>query len=548
MSNNQTNNNNNNISYRNSKLNKYSQVSNSINFYKNNESVKPEDIKELHDQLKRRSSLDINKFSMNNFSNEENEENNIDNMVVNLEDNNSNIRKSMTSMNRELKKQEIPNPFKPVNDINKYAYIHNNSNLNEIDTYNNKIKFVQEYDDESILNNNNNDKKNSLGDNLLKNENKNLIYFFINQYSGNQKGKFLLNLEFKTIKMNDDTIINFYDYNDENGIINLKKDLQLKHINLIKVIICSGDGSIFPFINKINKLSIDLNKLIFCVLPYGRTNDISRQFGFTNIIDENFSKFKYLINDIEKNSTITNIDIWEIKLTLDKKNGGILNSKKNYEYDENHQKISIFRNGFIGYFSLGYDGRIGYDVNNNRTNYTCLYKCLFFWECFKKWFFRKSIKINGFIDSMYTINLLKDEDYSSNITEKEEEGRKIFIFKTNLNGEKVNTNQNNTESYQINNDSNNLDNSNSNNSHSINNEDEINESDYYELDNSLKTFQNKNIMLKGDPIGLVCQNIKYFFDGKQSNWNENENYGIEIYDSEIDKNNKEAYEVKFYFT
>ena len=148
---------------------------------------------------------------------------------------------------------------------------------------------------------------------------------------------------------------------------------------------------------------------------------------------------------------------------------------------------------------------------------------------------------------MYTINLLKDEDYSSNITEKEEEGRKIFIFKTNLNGEKVNTNQNNTESYQINNDSNNLDNSNSNNSHSINNEDEINESDYYELDNSLKTFQNKNIMLKGDPIGLVCQNIKYFFDGKQSNWNENENYGIEIYDSEIDKNNKEAYEVKFYF-
>ena len=544
MSNNQTNNNNN-IDYRNSKF-QYSQVSNSINLYKKNESVKPEDIKELHDQLKRRSSLDINKFSMNNFSNEENEENNIDNMVVNLEDNISNIRKSMTSMNRELKKQEIPNPFKPVNDINRYAYIHNNSNLNEIDTYNNKIKFVQEYDDESIINNNN-DKKNYLGDNLLKNENKNLIYFFINQYSGNQKGKFLLNLQFKTIKMNDDTIINFYDYNDENGIINLKKDLQLKHINLIKVIICSGDGSIFPFINKINKLSIDLNKLIFCVLPYGRTNDISRQFGFTNIIDENFSKFKYLINDIEKNSTITNIDIWEIKLTLDKKNGGILNSKKNYEYDEKHQKISIFRNGFIGYFSLGYDGRIGYDVNNNRTNYTCLYKCLFFWECFKKWFFRKSIKINGFIDSMYTINLLKDEDYSSNITEKEEEGRKIFIFKTNLNGEKVNTNQNNTESYQINNDTNNLDNSNSNNSHSINNEDEINESDYYELDNSLKTFQNKNIMLKGDPIGLVCQNIKYFFDGKQSNWNENENYGIEIYDSEIDKNNKEAYEVKFYF-
>ena len=545
MSNNQTNNNNN-IDYRNSKF-QYSQVSNSINLYKKNESVKPEDIKELHDQLKRRSSLDINKTSINKFVNEENEENNIDNMVVNLEDNISNIRKSMTSMNRELKKQEIPNPFKPVNDINKYAYIHNNSNLNEIDTYNNKIKFVQEYDDESIINNNN-DKKNYLGDNLLKNENKNLIYFFINQYSGNQKGKFLLNLEFKTIKINDDTIINFYDYNDENGIINLKKDLQLKHINLIKVIICSGDGSIFPFINKINKLSIDLNKLIFCVLPYGRTNDISRQFGFTNIIDENFSKFKYLINDIEKNSTITNIDIWEIKLTLDKKNGGILNSKKNYEYDEKHQKISIFRNGFIGYFSLGYDGRIGYDVNNNRTNYTCLYKCLFFWECFKKWFFRKSIKINGFINSMYTINLLKDEDYSSNITEKEEEGRKIFIFKTNLNGEKINTNQNNTESYQINNDSNNLDNSNSNNSHSINNEDEINESDYYELDNSLKTFQNKNIILKGDPIGLVCQNIKYFFDGKQSNWNENENYGIEIYDSEIDKNNKEAYEVKFYFT
>jgi len=558
MSNNQTNNNNNNnVSFRNSKF-QYSQT-NSMYFYKNNESVKPEDIKELHEQLKRRSSLDINKFSINNFK-DENEENEIENMVVNL-DNNSNIRKSFTSLNRELKKQEIPNPFKQKNVMNKYEYINNDSNIHEIDSINNKLKFVQEYDDESISNkqisnknkiNDDDDiyKKNSIGDdNLLKNKNKNLIYFFINQFSGNQKGKLLLNLQFKTIKMNDDTIINFYDFNNENGIINMKNDLQLKQINLIKVIICSGDGSIFPFINKINNLKIDLNKLIFCVLPFGRTNDISRQFGFENIIDitKNFSKFKYLINEIEKNTTITNVDIWDIKLTLDKKNGGILNSKKNYEFDEKHQKISIFRNGFIGYFSLGYDGRIGYDINNKRTNNICLYKCSFFWECFKKWIFRKTIKINGFIDSMYTINLLKDEDYSSNVTEREDEGRKIFIFKTNLNDindEKKTINENSTENYQINNDSNNLDNSNSNNSHSINNEEEISESDYYQLDDSLKTFQSKNIILKGDPIGLVCQNITYFFDGKKSIWNENENYGIEIYDGEIDKNNKEAYKVK----
>ena len=86
MSNNQTNNNNNNnnnnVSFRNSKF-QYSQT-NSMYFYKNNESVTPEDIKELHEQLKRRSSLDINKFSLNNFPKDENDENGIENMVVNL--------------------------------------------------------------------------------------------------------------------------------------------------------------------------------------------------------------------------------------------------------------------------------------------------------------------------------------------------------------------------------------------------------------------------------------------------------------------------------
>ena len=98
----------------------------------------------------------------------------------------------------------------------------------------------------------------------------------------------------------------------------------------------------------------------------------------------------------------------------------------------------------------------------------------------------------------------------------ENEGRKIPIFQAKKNVEKDNNNH-----FE-------------------------NDSDYCDIDDSLKTFKYKKIVLKGDPIGLVCQNIKYFFDGEQSDWSLNQKYGIETYEM-IDSKDKNAKEVNFLF-
>ena len=139
----------------------------------------------------------------------------------------------------------------------------------------------------------------------------------------------------------------------------------------------------------------------------------------------------------------------------------------------------------------------------------------------KKCICQKTIKLKGFIDSFYVINLPKEDfnnsiDCETDCTAMEDEGRKIPIFQTkNVETDNQNYSQN--------------------------------DSDYCDIDDSLKTFQYKKIVLKGDPIGLVCQNIQYFFHGEQSDWSlKNQKYGIETYEM-IDSKDKNAKEVNFLF-
>ena len=51
------------------------------------------------------------------------------------------------------------------------------------------------------------------------------------------------------------------------------------------MVLCCGDESVYPFIKKLNSFNIDFNKLFFYVLPFGRSNDLSVQFGFGDSID-----------------------------------------------------------------------------------------------------------------------------------------------------------------------------------------------------------------------------------------------------------------------
>jgi hypothetical protein len=177
----------------------------------------------------------------------------------------------------------------------------------------------------------------------------------------------------------------------------------------------------------------------------------------------------------------------------------------------------------------------------------------------------KSIKLNQFVEALYHINLQKNESLyddsgnEDNQTIKEDNGRKITIFQTCKLNENDNISVNNSKSdNRISSSNDNINKKTYNKSNAIpadevegdeefnkksenididnniENEESESESEYEEVNNTLKRFKCEKILIKGEPLGLICQNIKYFCDGNISKWETKKpSYGIQTY-----KNNK----------
>ena len=376
-----------------------------------------------------------------------------------------------------------------------------------------------------------------------------LIFFFVNENT--KKGIQLLNLNLKYSVQNingKQISVYMFDMNNttENNKMNEGIDILITELHLhkiVKVVLACGDESIFPFIEKLNNASINLDKIIFCALPFGRSNDLSIQFGFGKSFAKiNLNSLKKIIQEIIESISVQ-IDIWDLKLIFDNAYGGYISI--NNKFEKNKSKIASMRRGFISYFSLGYDSHIGFDISKKKYSNSkiCYYTC-YWYEAFKNSFCSKSLKLNQYLDSLYFINLHKNdseyEDESQTI--KEDHGQKITIFQTNV----IDLNLNQNDNISINN-------SKSDNRivptnepinkkkfkkrHEISNEEdgenEMEESDseteYEEVNNALKTFKYEKVMIKGEPLGLICQNIKYFCDGNISKWDSKKpKYGIQI--------------------
>lgn len=380
--------------------------------------------------------------------------------------------------------------------------------------------------------------------------NNDIIFFFVDEETS--KGIKVLNFYPKySIQTVIGKQISIYMFDMNNKTENKKMDeginilLTELHLHkIVKLVLACGDESIFPFIEKLNSYSINFEQIIFCVLPFGKSNDLSVQFGFgksKHYSNINLDSFKKIIQEILESTSI-NIDIWELKLTFDDTNGGYISINNNFEKYLN--KTNILYRGFISYFSLGYDSRIGFDISKKKYNKSklCYYSC-FWWEAFKKKFCTKSLKLNQYLDSLYYINIPKSDDSSEDIrqTLREDRAQKIAIFQTNeivLNTQgndnmSINNSKSENRIVPINEPINNKKYKKKNNISNEEEENEIEESDseteYEEVNSTLKTFKYEKVIIKGEPLGLICQNIKYFNDGNISKWDSKEpKYGIHI--------------------
>ncbi len=352
-------------------------------------------------------------------------------------------------------------------------------------------------------------------------ENESVLFFFINPSSGVEEGKHLINMGVKKVEFTDSLHCTAYIFNvnEENnleiGIDKLRNELE--RISLIRVIIGGGDGTVLNIIERLNFNGVDINRIIFGVLPLGRTNDLSRALGWGEkmVIDSDMAKFKLIVQDLAEATSIF-VDLWEMKLVCDEKDGGIVQYDTNLQVKRSAESKSMKRL-FINYFSLGFDARVGFGFNKSKSKYRCLNFLSYFWEALKKTCCRKPLPVKDFIHSFNVVKLeedIIDMNYNENVivqneTQKELEAVKDIVF---LDKEEA-----------------------------LNKNKQIDFNASNRLSSSIESLQ--PVVLKGNPLGLVCQNINYFIGGPADIWrNSRDNFGLEVFE-EIDLRDKEAVKV-----
>jgi len=236
---------------------------------------------------------------------------------------------------------------------------------------------------------------------------------------------------------------------------------------------------------------VNMTKCVFGTLPLGNDNNLSKTLNFKDRkhASTDMTHFKQMLISYCK-ATEADIDIWKLELTLEN-DGGVFQykeEKKTEMLDENHNNIGKLEKTFISSFSLGLDARVGYGFDKKKSNNSCFNKLLYCWESVKKLLCLKTMSLNKYIDVF-----LSDE-------------KEVFRVKE--------------------------------------------EKDIAITKNLTYKYCKEKVVLKGDPMILIGQNVNYY-NGSSHFWNKaKSNLGLEFEDegipTKIDKKNKKEEEINYF--
>ena len=274
----------------------------------------------------------------------------------------------------------------------------------------------------------------------------------------------------------------------------------------IKILIAGGDGTVLGIVEELNKEKIPLPRCVFGAMPFGTGNDLSNALGFGNeckvggINDFQRVLYTYLIG------TESKIDIWELSLNMNQITGAMFDVIKNGEKlkeDENKNKVLNFKKTFVNYFSLGFDARVGFQFEQRRTSNRCCNKVVYALEGAKRIFCCKKNYglgqlLDGFLEGSTnknnnnTDNTNSDKDDVNIITEEKPPDEDIEEVP---NEPLISTEETNT----------------------------IEKKFIFRT----KSQGQKDIVLKGNPVTLICQNIDFYMGGTRNIWGKTSHIGIQ---------------------
>ena len=299
----------------------------------------------------------------------------------------------------------------------------------------------------------------------------------------------------------------------------IKKYLSDLPENKIKILIAGGDGTVLGTVEELNREGIPLNRCIFGAMPFGTGNDLSHSLGFGNECKvggiRSFHRvlYTYLIGIASK------IDVWELHVQVDSNTGVIYDVIKKGEQvkeDSNKNKILEFKKTFVNYFSLGFDARVGFQFEQRRSSSRFCNKFIYALEAAKRIFCcKKNYGLSELLDSF-------EEGVSS------ESSNNALIHKELTDIEEVKN-----DPIEPKEDKENLLIDNKDKRHIV-----------FKTKNSGENASS-DIILKGNPVNIICQNIDFYMGGTQNIWDKSSHIGItqeEITKKEYKEYKKEVLE------
>ena len=267
--------------------------------------------------------------------------------------------------------------------------------------------------------------------------------------------------------------------------------------NKIKILIAGGDGTVLGIVEDLNREGVPLNRCIFGAMPFGTGNDLSHSLGFGNECKvggiRKFHRvlYTYLIG------TPSKIDIWELSVAVHQEKGTIYDVIKKGEQiklDENKNKVLEFKKTFVNYFSLGFDARVGFQFEQRRSSSRFCNKFIYAVEAAKRIFCcKKNYGLTQLLDSFQEGttggNIYTNKKSESELLDIEEVKKEPLI--------------------------------------------PVEDKDNLLVENRRFIFKTKkagevdsDIVLKGNPVTIICQNIDFYMGGTQNIWDKSSHIGI----------------------